>query len=778
MSADHQSDSHADLSRDPGHDEPRHEGRTGEFVVPEPDGVHSGVPFGDLAGTVPAHYAGGVGGRREPDEGRGRIHSGGGGSAGSGGGGRAVLRGMSLKRKLNLSLGLLTLVILVLGLVAVRTIHGIASDGIPELGHHANLARISEAVKSAVYRMNLAQADYLLLDDEGARDQVTRLAARVREEIAGLKSMAATIQSTSDGTNIATRQTALIDALDQFEARFAAQIKTVAALRQDQQARDATVAAGEHALAERLDTLITQTQELAAAAWGRANGAAAPISAEGGGRADLARALDRFTADLLRERVALQVFFDSHDPLLQDSARTAAAELAAQFDQLRAPLQAAGLGDGSAELRKALAAYTAQWRETSTRLARADSAGQDFTARIKTEHEALTGATGEIVSLVETLTTSAWRDIAAESAQLQATGEGALWLVGGAAGVGLAVGLLVLLTVPRPIVAAIEALMAGSHQIARGNLTDTVEVTSRDELGALADSFNQMRENLLALVQRIQRASVQLSSSINEIQAAATEQAASSAQQASAVNELSASLNEMSQSAATLVASSETVGRNVNEIAGIVTDSNHKSTQMMASMDAIGTSTRQTAERIKALNDKMDDINEAVSTISMVADQTTLLSLNASIEANKAGEMGKGFSVVAQEIRRLSDRSIDSAGNISGMVRDIQRATESSALAMDKSSEEIHHGVALVGDSSQALAAIHGAMERIQEQMTMILESVRAQAESARMVQTTSTEMLSSANMVSKAAGQTRSVTYELNAMATQLASAVSVFRV
>jgi methyl-accepting chemotaxis protein WspA len=199
---------------------------------------------------------------------------------------------------------------------------------------------------------------------------------------------------------------------------------------------------------------------------------------------------------------------------------------------------------------------------------------------------------------------------------------------------------------------------------------------------------------------------------------------------------------------------------------------------MMASMDAIGTSTRQTAERIKALNDKMDDINEAVSTISMVADQTTLLSLNASIEANKAGEMGKGFSVVAQEIRRLSDRSIDSAGNISGMVRDIQRATESSALAMDKSSEEIHHGVALVGDSSQALAAIHSAMERIQEQMTMILESVRAQAESARMVQTTSTEMLSSANMVSKAAGQTRSVTYELNAMATQLASAVSVFRV
>jgi methyl-accepting chemotaxis protein WspA len=198
----------------------------------------------------------------------------------------------------------------------------------------------------------------------------------------------------------------------------------------------------------------------------------------------------------------------------------------------------------------------------------------------------------------------------------------------------------------------------------------------------------------------------------------------------------------------------------------------------MTSMDAIGHSTAQTAERIKSLNDKMDDINEAVSTISMVADQTTLLSLNASIEANKAGEMGKGFSVVAHEIRRLSDRSIDSAGNISTMVRDIQRATESSALAMDKSSEEIRHGITLVGESIDSLGAIDETMERIQEQMRMIVDSVRAQAESSRMVQTTATEMLSSANMVSKAASQTRAVTYELNEMATALSAAVSVFKV
>jgi methyl-accepting chemotaxis protein len=684
-------------------------------------------------------------------------------------GGPVLLRGMSLKRKLNLSLGLLTLVILVVGLVAVRTIDDIASHGIPELGLHAQLARVSEAIQGEVYRMKVAQVEYLVLDDEAARDEVVRQASRLREEIATLKPLGELIKHTT-GTDPAEQEAALSAALERFETRFAAQAKAIAGLREEQAARMADAARIEQVLAERLDEAIAQTRDLAGSAWGAAGDSVgraeldavrAVAPAQG-----LARGLDRLAFDLMQERLALQVFFTAHDPTVPETARTVAAELAARLEQLRVPAESLGLGEGLAGVRKALAAYAAQWRETGGRIGRDAESDRTVTARIKAERDGLMETSARIVTLAE------------ESDNLTETGRAAVWLVGGAAALGFLVGVLVLLTVPRPIVAAIEALMAGAQRIARGNLVDAVEVTSRDELGALADSFNQMRENLLALVQRIQRASVQLSSSINQIQAAATEQAASSAEQASAVNELSASLNEMSQSAATLVSSADNVGRNVNEIAAIVTDSNHKARQMMASMDAIGSSTRQTAERIKALNDKMDDINEAVATISMVADQTTLLSLNASIEANKAGEMGKGFSVVAQEIRRLSDRSIDSAGNISGMVRDIQRATESSALAMDKSSEEIHHGVALVGDSSQALAAIHESMERIQEQMDMILESVRAQAESSRMVQTTSAEMLSSANMVSKAASQTRSVTYELNAMATQLASAVSVFRV
>ncbi|WP_295447971.1 methyl-accepting chemotaxis protein [uncultured Thiodictyon sp.] len=751
---------HADQTGDHAHDPSQaHQAEhAGDFVVPEPDGVQSGMPFhgpddGDQGARPSA--------RRE---------SAGGLMTGSGYGGRAAARGLSLKRKLNLSLGLLTLVILVLGLVSVNTLHGLTAEGIPELGHHADLAQVSEDIKTAVFRTMTAQSDYLLVDEQSAADKVLRLATRVREQINQLNPLAGKIAS-SAGTNVTAQHRALTEALDDYEARFTAEVKEVVALHKGQADRETAMATGEKDLASRLDAVIVAARDLTAAAWPE-QGVGSPAQVA------LGRTLERLNRNLLVERVQLETFFASHSPALNDAARTSAAELAAQLDALRADAAAAGLAAGLADLKKALAGYTAQLREVGAKMAQNTNAAAQTQTQIAVQEQSLTTAGERILTLAEDLASSAWRDIDTESRGLEDSGVQALWLVGGTALLGLAVGLLVLLTVPRPIVAAVEALMAGAHQIARGNLTYAVDVRSRDELGALADSFNQMRENLLNLVQRIQRASVQLSSSINEIQAAATEQAASATEQASAVNELSASLNEMSQSAVTLVSSSETVGRNVDEIAGIVTDSNHKSTQMMSSMDAIGLSTRQTAERIKALNDKMDDINEAVATISMVADQTTLLSLNASIEANKAGEMGKGFSVVAQEIRRLSDRSIDSAGNISGMVRDIQRATESSALAMDKSSEEIHHGVALVGETSTALVAINAAMDRIQEQMSMILESVRAQADAARMVQTTSTEMLSSANMVAKAASQTRSVTYELNAMATQLASAVSVFRV
>ena len=684
---------------------------------------------------------------------------------------------MSLKHKLTLSLGLLTAVIVILGAISLTTLRAIGVTGVEELRSHAELSRLADAIRNDIAMIRDAEKDFLLLEDTEAVDQLTRLSERVRTHIAEINRAGLEVKH-SGGMSVEERFAGISSASDAYEERFKAlakliQAKRTALLDGEQQEGDAS--AQLHAsLSEAVDTaeaLIERFWERLAAPEGRATDAWLRAREQ-------ARLLSGFTRDLSNARAGLDAFVAGRDPGYPEVARATLAETLAQLDLMRDQSDDPRLKRELGDLRKSLLAYAAQLREAGARVAVAATQAIEIKAQIDSEKNALRAIGVDIGKLAEGLSADAWRDIRLESDALVANSNAAQWVLVITVLIGALVGLLVLLTVPRPIVAAIDQLMVGSQRIARGELRTPVQVNSRDELGVLADTFNEMRENLLSLVQRIQRSAVQLSSSINEIQAAATEQAASASQQASAVNQLSSSLNEMSQSAATLLYSSESASGSVDGIAGIVTGNNQKSTQIMSSMDAIGNSTAQTAERIKSLNDKMDDINEAVSTISMVADQTTLLSLNASIEANKAGEMGKGFSVVAHEIRRLSDRSIDSAGNINAMVRDIQRATESSALAMDKSSEEIRHGVALVGESIDSLGAIDEAMERIQEQTRMIVDSVRAQAESSRMVQTTATEMLSSANMVSKAASQTRAVTYELNEMATALSAAVSVFKV
>jgi methyl-accepting chemotaxis protein len=745
------SDTHSDPVQ---HD---HTAASDDFVVPEPDGVQSGIPFDVSERKAPHIPPRAPPAPRHGDIGLDTEHA------------MQARTGMSLKLKLLLSLGLLTGVILALGIVSVLALRGISGHGMAELQRHAQLARGTETLVTAIHRMYESAQD-MLRDDVGANERLQRRLGAVHEDLAELEAQAARID-TVERDLAATHATmeALVDDYEhQIEAYQSA--RTAAAERRDAERAAAATLTAE--LSARLAPAAARMAEVSAAHWQhRGTGDGDAAVAGGLALAGLERDLWRISTDVQRFHATGQV-------ALAEAARATLSEVLAQLDVARGEAVSRAVREGLADVREQLLAYGALLRDAGERID-ADRAAQAQQAReLADQGRTLREHADRVLQHAEQLAADAWRDIDRESEALSELGAATRWLVGATAAIGAFVGVLVLVTVPRPIVRSIDALLDGAREIARGNLTTPVQGESRDELGQLAATFEHMRRNLLALVQRIQRASVQLSSSINEIQAATTEQASSASQQASAVNELTSSLNEMSQSASTLLSSSESVGGNVGEIAQTLNESDQSSTRILASMDAIGLSTEQTAARIKALNDKMDDINEAVATISMVADQTTLLSLNASIEANKAGEMGKGFSVVANEIRRLSDRSIDSAGNINGMVRDIQRATESSALAMDKSAEEIRHGVTLVRESIEALASINRGMERIQEQMGMILESVRAQAESSRMVQSTATEMLSSANMVSKAASQTRSVTYELNAMATQLASAVSVFKV
>ncbi len=371
-----------------------------------------------------------------------------------------------------------------------------------------------------------------------------------------------------------------------------------------------------------------------------------------------------------------------------------------------------------------------------------------------------------------------WDEIAAEASALSEMQANVQWILACMMILGTGLGIVILIAVPRPILASLRTLVAGAERVAAGDLAQPVKVSSRDEMGQLARSFERMRGNLAALVDRIQRASVQISTTVNEINAAANQQASTANEQAAAINQFTATLSEMARTAENLAGSSEGVSGNAMDVSSWIDESNNNTSLMLESMNAISVSTKQTSDRIKALNDKMDGINDAVSTISGVADQTTLLSLNAAIEANKAGESGKGFSVVSGEIRRLADRSIEAASGISQMVRDIQRAAENSVVAMDNSSEEIRNGIGGVQKSTERISGINSAMLQIRDQIMEISTSVKDQAQASQQSQQTVSDLLSSSKMVAQAAQQTSAVSYELTAMSNQLSSAVSAFKI
>ncbi len=430
-----------------------------------------------------------------------------------------------------------------------------------------------------------------------------------------------------------------------------------------------------------------------------------------------------------------------------------------------------------AEMTKNLNAYRAILRETTDNFSAVKSKKEATDIKIGQQKEELRQIGDKFLDQATDLSNKNWRSIASESRILRKTSSEAQGVLLVVVVLGTIIGIVVLYIVPRPILATIAQLLNSAQRVAVGDLSQPIEVSSRDELGRLAATFDHMRTNLFSLVHRIQKAAVQITTTVNEIQAASYQQSQTATEQAGSINEFSTSLTEIAQGAERLADTAESVAENTESMGELVRQGNTQSSQTMASMNAIGSATKQTSDRIKALNDQMDTINESVTTISGVADQTTLLSLNAAIEASKAGEMGKGFSVVATEIRRLSDRSIDSAGNITGMVRDIQRAAESSVVSMDKSSEEIRIGVGLVSDATTVLEEISRKMEEVRSQSGLIAEGVAQQSRVSRESQTAVSDILSTANLTAQAARQSSSAAYELNAMAAQLSDAVAAFR-
>jgi methyl-accepting chemotaxis protein WspA len=285
----------------------------------------------------------------------------------------------------------------------------------------------------------------------------------------------------------------------------------------------------------------------------------------------------------------------------------------------------------------------------------------------------------------------------------------------------------------RGIVRSTLLLLARVRQMAEGasDLTARIPVESEDEIGRLAAAINSLMGKVHGMVQRIRESSLQLSSTAAQIAANARQQEhamgqldASTAQIAAAVHEISGSSRELSTTTSQISARS-------NETSQLASAGQVRLASMQATLQQLVDSTASISAKLALIREKANNINQVVVTITKVADQTNLLAINAAIEAEKAGEFGRGFLVVAREVTRLADQTAMATTDIDAMVRQMHDAVSAGVMQMDKFSEEVRTGVAGVGEMNEHTEKIIEEVRSLGEHFQALDEGMRQQAQGA-----------------------------------------------
>jgi len=261
---------------------------------------------------------------------------------------------------------------------------------------------------------------------------------------------------------------------------------------------------------------------------------------------------------------------------------------------------------------------------------------------------------------------------------------------------------------------SITELLNVINQVARGDLTMRGKVTN-DALGNVTDSINYMLDNFMKVLERVRKAAMEVTACSNNILVAADQMQAGATQQdqeitntSSAVEELTVSMKQVSNNAE---ASAEAARRALDA----AEQGNRAVRDTLEGMQRIRASVQATAKKIKSLGDRSLEISEIINVINDITEQTNLLALNAAIEAARAGEAGRGFAVVADEVRKLAEHSRSATKDIAALIKAIQAETNEAVVVMEEGTKEVESGATLADQAGRALDAISNVVRQSAE---------------------------------------------------------------
>lgn len=352
-------------------------------------------------------------------------------------------------------------------------------------------------------------------------------------------------------------------------------------------------------------------------------------------------------------------------------------------------------------------------------------------------------------------------------------------------GMILLVSTLTIAFVVTRLVRPLKELTIVADRIAAGHLNETIDIQSEDEIGKLASAFNKMTQVIVRnlrnevekserLIESVKEAIQQLSSSANEIMAISAQQAAGANGQASAVQQATTTSEEIAVTARQVAENAILVESQAQQANAAGQVGRNEADNAMTGMGELKTRIESVAQAMLQLGEDSQKIGGIVDIIDEISDQTNLLALNAAIEAAGAGEAGKRFSIVANEVKRLAERTADATGQIKNLVDAIQKATNGTIMLTEEGSKGVDRASELVARVAEALQEISRMVHETTAAAREIKFSTQQQTTASEQMAETIAEVRDVAAQVAVSTKETTQAIAELTALAERLKSLVA----